>query len=280
MKDIEKSKGKMVMIYGATGVGKSTTCLESLPEPILNIFTEDRNPYTSIEALEREPDFDPISPENNQDLIDFLYKMLDEYEKGTCKYKSIMFDSLSFWMNIKLYGEMVDETHDAGIFKKSLRPLVDDVRADEALYGGLAERMQRLIRPLKMMAQKGMIVVVVAYLSENPKWDRTLAAAPNFAGKAWNLNYEQHFDVIGLIRHRLKEDDKGNTIIPQEIIYPPIIQVKSPDDSFICKWTGRNIKGNSYPLNFKKMFGIKDEEEKEKAEEHEEPPTLENPGGG
>lgn len=256
MKDIEKSKGKMVMIYGATGVGKSTTCLESLPEPILNIFTEDRNPYTSIEALGREPDFDPISPENNQDLIDFLYKTLDEYEKGTCKYNAVMFDSLSFWMNIKLYGEMVDETKNAGIFKKSLRPLVDDVRADEALYGGLAERMQRLIRPLKMMAQKGMIVVVVAYLSENPKWDRTLAAAPNFAGKAWNLNYEQHFDVIGLIRHNVDNETK-------EIIYPPIIQVKSPDDSFVCKWTGRNIKGNSYPLDFKKMFGIKEEVKEE-----------------
>lgn len=265
MKDIQRCEGKMVMVYGATGVGKSTTCLGSLPEPILNIFTEDRNPYTSIEGLGREVDFDPISPENNQDLIDYLYKLVDEVEASTCKYNSIMFDSLSFWMNIKLYGEMVDQTNKAGIFKKSLRPLVDDLRADEALYGGLAERMQRLIKPLKMLAQKGMIVVVLAYLVENPKWDRTLAAAPNFIGKAWNNNYEQHFDVIGLIRHNIDDESK-------EIVYPPIIQVKSPDDSFICKWTGRNITGNSYPLDFKKMFGIKDKEVREEVESEEKQP--------
>lgn len=279
MKQIERRKGKMVMIYGGTGIGKSTTCLGSLPEPILNIYTEDRDPYTSIEGLDREIDFDAVSPENNQDLIDYLYKILEECEKGTCKYNAIMFDSLSFWMNIKLYGEMVDQTRDAGIFKKSSRPLVDGLRADEALYGGLAERMQRLIRPLKLIAQQGLIVVTIAYLSENPKWDRTLAAAPNFIGKAFNTNYEQHYDVIGLIKNNLKHDEQGAIVIPHEIVYPPRIRLKSPDDSFICKWTGRNIKGNSYPLDFKKMFGIKSKEEIE-VEEHGEPPTLENPGGG
>ncbi len=67
MKPIERKEGKMAMIYGATGVGKSTTCLGSLPEPILNIFTEDRNPYTSVEGLGREIDFDPMSPESNDD---------------------------------------------------------------------------------------------------------------------------------------------------------------------------------------------------------------------
>ncbi len=258
MKAIEEKEGKMVMIYGATGVGKSTTCLGSLPEPILNIFTEDRNPYTSIDGLDRKVDFEPVSPENNQDLIDFLYEKIDEVEKGTFKYKSIMFDSLSFWMNIKLYGEMVDQTKEAGVFKKSSRPLVDDVRADEALYGGLAERMQRTVKPLKILAQMGVLVVVLAYLDECPKWDKTLAAAPNFIGRAWNRNYEQHFDVIGLIRNRLARDDNGNVIVPHKIVYPPTISIKSPDDSFVCKWTGRNIKGNSFPLDFKKMFQIKE----------------------
>ncbi len=243
----------MVMIYGEAGVGKSTTCLGSLPEPILNIYTEDRDPYTSVAGLEREIDFNPISPENNQDLIDYLNGMVDEVEAGTCKYKSIMFDSLSFWMNIKLYGEMVDQTNKAGVFKKSNRPLVDGVRADEALYGGLAERMQRLIKPLKMMAQKGLVVVTIAYLAEHPKWDRSLAAAPNFIGRAWNTNYEQHYDVIGLVKNRVDKDSN--------IVYPPMISLKSPNGDFVCKWTGRNIKGNSYPLDFKRMLGIKDGKE-------------------
>ena len=260
MKTIEDKDGNMVLLYGATGVGKSTTCLAGLPEPILNINTEDRNPYTSIKAIGRKVDFDPVSPENNQDLIDFLYQCVDEVEAGTFKYKSIMFDSLSFWMNIKLYGEMVDQTKDAEIFKKSKRPLVDGVRADEALYGGLAERMQRTVKPLKILSQMGILVVCLAYLDEYPKWDKTLAAAPNFIGRAFNRNYEQHFDVIGLIRNRLKKDDGGNTITPHQIIYPPLVSVKSPDDDFVCKWTGRNIKGNSFPLDFKKMFQLKEKD--------------------
>ncbi len=264
MKDIKRSEGRMALIFGPTGVGKSASSLDSLPEPILNLYTEDRNPYIAIEGLNREIDFDPKCPENNQDLIDYLYELVDQVEKGTCKYNSVLFDSSSFWMNIKLYGEMVDETKNAKTFGKNLRPLIDEVRADEALYGALAERMQRLIKPFKLMSQNGMIVVWIAYLMEHPKWDKSLAAAPNYIGKAWNTNYEQHFDVIGFIQHNLKKDKEGNDTVPQEIIYPPIIQVKSPDDSVICKWTGRNITGNSYPLDFKKMFGIKEKEDKSK----------------
>ena len=257
MKEIEDKDGNMVLLYGPTGVGKSTTCLAGLPQPILNINTEDRNPFTSIKALKEPVDFNPVSPESNQDLIDFMYKCIEEVNDNTFKYKSVMFDSSSFWMNIKLYGEMVDQTNKAEIFKKSKRPLVDGVRADEALYGGLAERMQRTIKPFKILSQMGVLVVWLAYETEFPKWDKTLAAAPNYIGRAWNKNYEQHFDVIGKLSHRLKRNEDGEVVTPHEVVYPPIVSVKSPDDDFVCKWTGRNIKGNSFPLDFSKMLQLK-----------------------
>ena len=248
MKDIVRNKGKMIMLYGETGSGKSTTCLGSLPEPILNIYTEDRDPYTSIEGLGREIDFDPIAPDKYDDFIKYLYDVLSDVKAGKCKYKSIMVDSLSYYMNIKLYGEMVDEAKDAGTFNIASRPLVNSVRADQPLYGGLAENMQRLIQPLKKIGQAGLIVVTLAYLDENPKWDRALSAAPSFIGKAWNTNYQQHYDVIGKLSNNIDKDG--------QIQYPPIITVRSNDDSFVAKWTGKHIQYNSYPLDFKKMLGV------------------------
>lgn len=45
--------GKFVMVYSAESKeGKSASCLATLPQPILDFYVEDRNPNSSLEALD------------------------------------------------------------------------------------------------------------------------------------------------------------------------------------------------------------------------------------
>ena len=45
--------GKFILIYSAESKeGKSTNCLATLPQPILDFYVEERNPNSSLEALD------------------------------------------------------------------------------------------------------------------------------------------------------------------------------------------------------------------------------------
>ncbi len=186
-----------------------------------------------------------ICPESQDELIDSLHKIDKELEEGKCKYNSIVFDSLSYWMNVTLLSTMEDETYEAEIFKRR-RHLVDTVRADEAVYGGLASHMNRICKSLKRMSQKGMVVVGIAQGMESPKWNRELAVAPNFIGQKFNRDLKSHFDLIGLIQTRV--DDAG------KIVYPPTVRFGCTDGSFMAKYTGKPLNTLSGTLVFSKII--------------------------
>lgn len=249
MKVIEKSKeskGRFGLIYSPEpGVGKSTSCIDSLPEPILCFYVEDRDPNTSLEAIGKDVDVTFICPESQDELIDSLYKIEKEIQDGKFKYKSILFDSLSYWMNVVLLSTAEDQTYDAEIFRRR-RSLVDKVRADEAVYGSLASHMNRICKALKIISQRGITVICIAQGMESPKWNRELAVAPNFIGQKFNRDLKSHFDLIGIVETRV---DKGNNAV-----YPPLIRFASPDGSFMAKWCGKPLKNPSGLLDFSKIL--------------------------
>jgi hypothetical protein len=51
MKTINKrdlpEQGKLILVYGNTGVGKTTSIFQSAPDPLLCVATEPRNPFKS-----------------------------------------------------------------------------------------------------------------------------------------------------------------------------------------------------------------------------------------
>lgn len=186
-----------------------------------------------------------ICPESQDELIEDLYKMEKEVEEGIFKYKSIVFDSMSYWMNIVLLSTMEDETYDAEIFKRK-RHLIDKVRTDEAAYGGLASHMNRICKVLKLITQRGIIVVGTAQGMEDPKYNRDLAVAPNFIGKKFGRDLKSHFDLIGLVQTRTDNDG--------DIIYPPNVDFRCADGSFMAKYTGKPIKSPRGILDFNKFI--------------------------
>jgi hypothetical protein len=242
----KKSKGRFGLIYSSEpGAGKSTSCIASLPEPVLCIYVEDRDPNTSLDAIDKNVDVTFVCPESQEEMMDTLYKIDKEIQAGEFKYKSIIFDSLSYWMNVALLTAMEDETYDAEIFKRR-RDLVDRVRSDEAVYGGLASHMNRICKGLKVISQSGVTVICIAQGMESPKWNRDLSVAPHFIGQKFSRDLKSHFDLIGLVETRVNGEG--------EVIYPPLIRFSSTDGSFMAKWCGRPLKKSTGILDFNKIL--------------------------
>jgi hypothetical protein len=81
---------------------------------------------------------------------------------------------------------------------------------------------------------------------EDPKYNRDLAVAPNFIGKKFGRDLKSHFDLIGLVSTRT--NDNG------DIVYPPNVDFRCADGSFMAKYTGKPIKSPRGILDFKKFI--------------------------
>ncbi len=72
-KDQVSQEGRFIMIYGPTGVGKTTSILQSAPDPILYIQTEPRSLKPSLDAANRPNlDIDVAVSEDWKGLMEFL----------------------------------------------------------------------------------------------------------------------------------------------------------------------------------------------------------------
>jgi len=236
-------QGKLIMIYGGTGVGKTTSILQSAPDPILYIATEPRNPRPSIEASGRDLDMDIARYTTWFNLMDFL-----QDPQNTARYTTVAIDSITILMNVSLAGEIEDEAFDARTMEEKRRkPIVSQAKMSMEGYGGLSSQMFRLMKAIGKLSADGKVVIVTALLQENPKWDRELAAAPALKGREFPTSMPGFFDLIGLVEPRM--DEKG------KLIYPPLVSFESPDGSFLSKYTGTGKKRRG-PLNFEKILGI------------------------
>lgn len=248
-KDKTKNLGACFLIYGETNVGK-TTSFDTLPEPILVIVTEPRDPRLVLSHTTKDFTF------REYDTFDEYLEALDtlnrEYEGGKCKFASICFDSLSFFQS-KLKADVEDARFDKDSTpvlvsdKRKKNTLVDRFRMERPDWGALGSMMKRLTWLLNRLSKYGVIVVATAVTVEYPTWDRELVAAPAFQGIDYGSVFNSYFDFIGYVR-------KGH---PKP--YPPVVSfVSKSDEPFICKSSSRalNDKGGTGILNFEKILAV------------------------
>lgn len=236
-----KTDGKLILIYGATGTGKTTSIFQSAPDPMLYIATEPRNPTPSIEAANR-PDLrvDFVRYINWYDFMGFL-----QNHEQLCKYKTIVVDSLTFLMNIGLSAEIEDEIFDTKTdIEKKRKTIIAQTKMSVEGYGGMASQMSRMLKALGRLTQEGIIVICTALEHSNPKWDRELVAAPAFKGREFPNNMPGFFDLIGLVETRTKDN---------KVVYPPLVSFESPNGNFMAKFTGVSDKKRG-PLDFGKIL--------------------------
>lgn len=233
-----------MLLYGPTGVGKTTTILQTAPEPIMYIQTEPRSLKPSLDATGRESiDVDVAVYEDFLGLMEFV-----AVPKNFERHRTVVVDSYSHLMSVGLSSEIEDQAFEARDPKEKLtKSLVMQTKMSLEGYGGLASHMFRLTAALGRLSRAGKVVIVTALLAENPKWNRELAAAPALKGREFPVNMPGFFDLIGLVEPRTDAEGK--------IVYPPRVRFQSPDDSFVAKFTGR---GNvtSGPLNITKILSL------------------------
>lgn len=254
--DLKENKGRFGMVYGVSKVGKSTSCIESMPKKLLVLHCERRNPDSSFEAIENKyPDIrskvDFGLLQKQEELLDVLHlEILKTAKNGiftfnNTEYRSLLVDSLSHFLNVEVITEMENQTKKAEIFKIR-RDIIDSYRLDEMAYGSLASIGHRICNVLKTISQQGIFVIVVASGVENPKWNRALVFAPGFAGKKFGNEFMVHLDFCGMVHQRTNEQG--------EILYPPYISFKSPNNDFVAEWTGRHLPKHTGIFDFKKIL--------------------------
>lgn len=235
--------GRFMMIYGDTKVGKTVNTLKTAPLPIDYIRVEKRSLTPSVEAAERPELLEPGNLniwdyENFESLIE-LVSQDDPFSPGS----TIITDSASALMGVDLLLELANEAFekrkedDVKSRKKTHKQLVNKTKMSEEAYGALGANMIRYSRQLQRLSTLDHLVIMTAQIDERPKWNRALSVGPLLAGKMFGDNSKGFFDYIGFVQH--------NTITKggkKQIVYPPRISFESPDESFLCAWTGKKDK--------------------------------------
>ncbi len=234
-----KGLGKHVLIYGENGVGKTTSWIDTLPLPALCIWTEVKAPWSSFEALgfdEAEIEF--IQPESYEDFMDILNKIENGsapggFEYGGNKYRSLVVDNMSMWVNDTDLIERMDKS--------------SKVKSDVwDMYLSLGLDTLAMIKAMARISKKGPFVLNIAQCEANPDWNKKLDHAPHFAGSVTNKSLGQHYDCIGLVVPMSDKEGKAT--------FPPGVSFRSANGTYQAKWSGKHLNTYNKPLNFKTLF--------------------------
>ena len=93
-----RSAGRMILLYGPTGVGKTTSILQSAKEPVMYIQTEPRSLMPSLDASKRSDlKISVATYENWAGLMEFVTST-SNFEG----YNTVVVDSYSHLMTVGL----------------------------------------------------------------------------------------------------------------------------------------------------------------------------------
>ncbi len=254
MKELtRKENAPFALIYSECGVGKTTSIIRTAPQPTYYISCE-ADAYKSIDVCEAEGekiDIKVVMPESQEDLMDGLNKILSSLRSNNnkFKYKTLVFDSLTYWMCAKLIVRVEDDRNKdrkgADFGKLSAMS-----KSDWVEIGTVNSQMNRLTDILKSIAAAGVMVVCTAQLQEDPKWNADLEAAPAFKYKDYNKSLKGYFDYIGYCFSSVKPSAEGE---PNKVVYPPMLSF-SGSQGYLVKWRGVQPKYLITKFNLRKIF--------------------------
>jgi len=243
-KNIEETQGNLMLVYAIAGGHKTCTCLQTAEDPIVYLTAEGRKIKTSVLPINR-PDLKMKVGIYSafDDLIDIIYDT-KRFEGA----KTIILDSLTHLMLVHLSQEILSENWASKSEKEKdeiEKQLTMQVKLSEESYGTLAQQMNRLMRGLQFLTCAGFDIVCTARLSDRPKWNRSLSAAPALMGKEFSKSMDGFFDFIGYIEPwvapELKEGEVaptiGASIADTWKYYAPLVSW-NPNDDYMAKWTG------------------------------------------
>ena len=258
-----ENNAPFIMVFGETNSGKSCSIVLTAPQPIMYISVEN-DVWKSVDVADQQfkdgirdkkVDITAVIPKSHEDLMDSLNEMIEEAKDGKFKYKTAVFDSGTFWMNVKLTIRLEDDRN-VGRVKKGhdeFGKLSAQTKKDYTEVNTANSQMSRLTNLLKILSGYGVMVIMTAQLQEHPKWNSELEAAPDFNYKEYNKALKGYFDYIGFTISNLAKDDDDNIIIPHEVVYPPNLSF-SGEQGYLVKWRGVQPKKLITKFDLSKRF--------------------------
>jgi hypothetical protein len=247
-------KGRMMLFYGETGVGKTLSILASAPKPLLWIPTErkdvkkNRNLALEIGKLDK----DDIKVAYYEDWLDTMEFISDP--SNLDGFACVFIDGLTHLMSIDLLTEIENQSVEGMKKSKDMldkirtKPLAYLTKGGQENYGALESCTKRLIAALTRLHESGKCVIFSALLDENPKWDRDLSASPLIAGRAVSKSLPIFFGTIGLVQ---PVKNKAG-----ELTYPPGVRLISEDGDFVARYTGKPNSKGRVRLDVQKILSL------------------------
>ena len=254
-KHLDEVQGNFMLAYAMAGGHKTCTIIQTAQDPLILLTAEGRKIKTSIVAINR-PDLQMKVGvyEGFDDLMDTIYTPA-RFEGA----KTVFLDSITHLMMIHLSQEILSENwaSKSDADKAEIeKQLTMQVKLSEESYGTLAQQMNRLMRGLQGLTMAGYDVVCSARLSDRPKWNRALSAAPALMGKEFSKSMDGFFDMIGYIEpweppegknppkyytpdeiKVMSDDEKNKLLADTWKYYAPLISF-NPNEEYLAKWTG------------------------------------------
>ncbi len=249
MKELkEEHNAPFLLAYGETNSGKTTSIVRTAPGPVLYITVEgDALKSVAVcKKLGEEVDIKVLTPDSQEDLMNYLLALALNISQGKkFKYRTIVFDSGTHWMNCKL-GIRVEDDRNADREGVDAGKLSAMTKTDWTEVNTVNSQMGRLTDLLKEIANMGVMVVMTAQVQYDPKWNNELEAAPCFNYKDYNKALKGYFDFIGYTIKNVDPETK-------KVLYPPKLSF-SDAQGYLVKWRGVQPKSLIGPFDLSKIF--------------------------
>jgi len=271
--------GSVILHYGKTGCGKSTSIFATLPGVIVYLCMERRDAHRSALAAGRSTKDYRIGVYTTfNELLEFANDFENQiktvWDLDLSQIGSVVIDGISqLMMNISL--EMAEQIYDTKD-DKAKKSLIAETKMTPEAYGSLAKQMVRAVDAFaKLSQQYGKVIVMNALLTEqHNKWDDTYTAEPRFEGNMFGKLYAGMCDLIGLVEPRYErktiKDEIGEDKVISRLIFPPRVKYEKEEwENFTCKWSGKRLVNTKNPdaliqpiLDFNVILGLKGKKNK------------------
>ena len=240
-KNLAEIQGNLLLVYGMAGSGKTSTVLQTAQDPIVYLTAEGRKISTTLAAINR-PDL-KMKVEVYEGFDDLIETCMEVDRFKGCK--TIFLDSLTHLMLVHLSLEILQENYEAKTQKEQdelLKALTSQVKLSMEAYGVLSGQMNRLMRALQKLTMAGYDVVCSARLTDRPKWNRALTAAPALMGQEFSKAMDGFFDFIGLLTPQDIDDDLEKLPTDAKTAdtwkrFAPLVSFNT-NEEYLAKWTG------------------------------------------
>jgi len=272
-KAADRTKGNtgcLLLLYGLSNVGKTTSVFQSAPGRILVILAEGREPYENIEVSGRSPeDIDDWT----YDTFDELMEFISNPEQNLKDYKTIFFDSISHGMLV-LGHEVSDQAYQERVKESKgevTKALSGQAKRSKESYGTMGDWTSRLVATLqKLTLVHNKYVIISARVNETPDWNTAWSMMPLYEGQMYGKNADGMYDKIGYVTTAWKcdKDEQGNNILNPDGSYQNMRPDYPPNISFEhekaqVKWSGKRMeKMRDIKLDLNVVFGLKQQESK------------------